>query len=181
MMIHRLVLILALLVPAVADAADMKKPAPPAKGAAAAPSDGRKSIGKFDDWEAVTYQESGQTVCYAGTRAQKSSPAIPNRGEVILWVTERHGLRDIVAIGAGMTYPDKATVTVQVDQSGLDFYTDASRPKNAFARDNKATVAAFQRGSRAIARSPGTKDVTDTFSLKGFGAAYAAIVKACPN
>jgi hypothetical protein len=41
---------------------------------------------------------------------------------------------------------------------------------------------ALAKGSRAIARSPGPKDVsvTDTFSLKGFEAAYAAIVKACP-
>ena len=41
-------------------------------------------------------------------------------------------------------------------------------------------VAAFDRGSRAISRSPEPKEVTDTFSLKGFEAAYAAIVKACP-
>ena len=71
------------------------------------------------------------------------------------------------------------TVTVQVDQSGLEFYT---AQRNAFARDGKAAVAAFQRGSRAIARSPGAKDtqVTDTFSLSGFSDAYKAIVKECP-
>ncbi len=42
--------------------------------------------------------------------------------------------------------------------------------RNAFARDGKAAVTAFGKGSRAIARSPGPKEVTDTFSLKGFGA-----------
>jgi hypothetical protein len=66
-----------------------------------------------------------------------------------------------------------------VDQTGLEFYASQ---RNAFARDGKAAVAAFQRAARAIARSPGPKDqqITDTFSLKGFSAAYAAIVKACP-
>ena len=80
---------------------------------------------------------------------------------------------------AGFTFAPDARVTVQVDQTGLDFYTNQ---RNAFAKDGKAAVAAFQRGSRAIARSPGVKDapVTDTFSLKGFGAAYSAITKACP-
>jgi hypothetical protein len=92
-------------------------------------------------------------------------------------VTERPSGRDSVAIEAGFTYAPNASVTVQVDQTGLEFYTHA---RDAFARDGKAAVAAFQRGSRAIARSPGPKEVTDTFSLKGFGAAYAAIVKACP-
>jgi hypothetical protein len=69
---------------------------------------------------------------------------------------------------------------MQVDQNGLDFYTSQ---RNAFARDGKAVVAAFEKGSRAIARSPGPnggQPVTDTFSLKGFSAAYQAIAKACP-
>jgi hypothetical protein len=158
-------------------AAESRKPAPATHAAASAA--GPKSIGKFDDWTAATHQESGQTVCYAFTRAQSSTPVLPGRGAVILTVTERPSGRDAVAIESGFTYPVNATVTVQVDQAGLEFYT---AQRAAFARDGKAAVAALHKGSRAIARSPGPKDasVTDTFSLKGFGPAYAAIVKACP-
>jgi invasion protein IalB len=114
-----------------------------------------RQLGKFEDWTAATHQEGGAKVCYAFTRVQSSSPTLAARGDVIL------------------------TVTVQVDQAGYDFYTAG---RNAFARDGKATVAAFQKGSRAIARSPGPHDapVTDTFSLKGFKSAYTATVKACP-
>jgi hypothetical protein len=156
-------------------AAESRKPAPAHAPASNAP----KSIGRFEDWTAATHQESGQTVCYAFTRAQSSTPALPGRGAVILTVTERPSGRDAVAIESGFTYPAKASVTVQVDQAGLEFYT---AQRAAFARDGKAAVAALHKGSRAIARSPGPKDmsVTDTFSLKGFGPAYAAIVKACP-
>jgi hypothetical protein len=161
-----------LLVALPAAAADKAKPAP-----AHANASGPKQIGKFDDWTAATHQESGATVCYAFTRVQSSTPALPGRGSVILTVTERPALRDTVAIDAGLPYAANASVTVQVDQAGLEFYTAG---RNAFARDGKAAVAAFGRGSRAIARSPGAKEVTDTFSLKGFGAAYAAVVKACP-
>ena len=156
-------------------AAESKKPAPPAHPAAASSSP--KSIGKFDDWTAATHSESGQTVCYAFTRAQSSAPALPGRGAVVLTVTERPSGRDTVAIEAGFPYAANATVTVQVEQTGLEFYTSG---RNAFSRDGKAVVAAFNKGSRAIVRSPAPKEVTDTFSLKGFGAAYAAIVKACP-
>jgi invasion protein IalB len=164
----------ALALPAVAQ---NHKPVTPAHPTPA--TTGPKSIGKFDDWTAATHQESGQTICYAFTRVQSSAPAVAGRGPVILTVTERPSGRDAVAIEAGFAFAANAAVTVQVDQAALDFYTDK---RNAFARDGKAVVAALQRGSRAIARSPGPKDaqVTDTFSLKGFSSAYAAIVKACP-
>jgi hypothetical protein len=167
----------ALALPAAAETAT-KKPAAPAKPAAAAPA-GPKSIGKFDDWTAATHSEGGQTVCYAFTKAQSSTPALPGRGQVVLTVTERAAGRDAVAIEAGHTFAANTTVNVQVDQAGFDFYTNA---RNAFARDGKAAVTAFHKGSRAIARFPGPKEatVTDTFSLKGFGAAYTAITKACP-
>jgi hypothetical protein len=168
-------LLTAALLLALPAAAETKKVVAPAHPAAAAA--GPKSIGKFEDWTAATHSESGQTVCYAFTRAQSSSPALPGRGSVVLTVTERSSGRDAVAIEAGFSYAANASVTVQVDQTGLEFYTSS---RNAFARDGKAAVTAFGKGSRAIARSPGPKEVTDTFSLKGFGAAYAAIVKACP-
>jgi hypothetical protein len=157
-------------------AAETKKPAPTTHPTPAGP----KSIGKFEDWTAATNAEAGQTVCYAFTRVQTSVPTLPGRGPVVLTVTERSSGRDAVAIDAGFPYAPKATVTVQVNQTGLDFYTDVSRPHDAFALDGKAVVAAFGKGSRAIARSPAPKEVTDTFSLKGFADAYKAIVKACP-
>ncbi|MFL5257852.1 MAG: invasion associated locus B family protein [Rhodopila sp.] len=149
------------------------------KKAAEKSAAGPKAIGKFDDWTAATHQEGGATVCYAFTRAQSSSPALSGRGPVILTVTERPTGRDTVAMEAGFNFAPNASVTVQVDQAGLEFYTDK---RNAFARDGKAAVTAFGKGSRAIARSPGPKEatVTDTFSLKGFGPSYAAILKACP-
>ncbi len=155
-----------------ATAAETKKPA-----SSTHPAAGPKSIGKFEDWTAATHQESGSPVCYAFTRVQTSAPTIAGRGPVVLTVTERASGRDAVAIEAGFPYAANATVTVQVDQAGLEFYTAG---RNAFARDGKAAVTAFGKGSRAIARSPAPKEVTDTFSLRGFGQAYAAIVKACP-
>jgi hypothetical protein len=155
------------------------KPAPQHTPAPATTSGGPKQIGKFEDWIAATHQESGATVCYAFTRALVSAPAIAGRGQVIITITQRPSLRDAVAMEAGFAYADKAAVTVQVDQSALDFYTDK---RNAFARDGKAVAAAFAKGAKAIAKSPGPKGVAvqDTFSLKGFSDAYKAITKACP-
>jgi len=172
-------LVLGLAVPTAAQTQPKPAAAPqPAKPAATA--SGPKELGKFEDWIAATHQESGQTVCYAFTRAKNSAPAVPGRGEVVLTVTERPSGRDAVAMSAGFEYAKNAAVTVQVDTTGLDFYT---AQRNAFARDGKASVAAFTKGTQALARSPGPRDgavVADTFSLLGFSGAYAAINKACP-
>jgi hypothetical protein len=144
-----------------------------------APAPGPKPIGKFEDWQAATHVEAGQTVCYAFTRASASSPSMPGRGDVVLTVTQRPALRDAVAITAGFEFPANASVSVQADQANLDFYT---AKRSAFARDGHAAVAAFGKAAKAVARSPAPRDgaVTDTFSLRGFSAAYAAINRACP-
>ncbi len=67
---------------------------------------------------------------------------------------------------------------MQVDAATLPFYTSQ---RSAFARDGRAVVGAFERGRQAVAKSPGPRGaaVTDTFSLRGFAPAYAAINKAC--
>jgi hypothetical protein len=141
-----------------------------------------RSIGKFDDWTAATHQEAGQTVCYAFTRAVSSSPAMPGRGDVVLTVTQRPGgARDAVAISAGFAYIANAQVPVQVDQNAaIPFYT---AQRSAFAPDGHAVVEALERGSKAVAKSPAPRSsvVTDTFNLRGFSPAYAAINKACPG
>ena len=151
-----------------------------AHAARPAPASGSpKALGKFEDWTAATHQEAGQTVCYAFTRPQNSVPVLQGRGEVVLTVTERPTGRDAVALSAGFAFAQGAEVSVQVDQAGFQFYT---AQRNAFARGGAAVVAALQKGRQALARSPGPrgKEIADTFSLRGFSQAYAAIVKACP-
>jgi len=140
---------------------------------------GPQKIGTFEDWTAARHKEDGRDVCYAFTRASKSAPPVPGRSEVVLTVTQRPTARDVVALSAGFTYPANADVILTVDQTPLGFYTSA---RYAFAKEGVGAVAAFQRGRQAVARSPGPRNipVEDTFSLRGFGSAYAAIGKACP-
>jgi invasion protein IalB len=166
------VLAVLLATPALAQSAAHK---PEAKGSPAP-----KELGKFEDWIAATHQETGTTICYAFVAAKNSAPALPGRSQVILTVTERATGRDAVAVTAGYAFPKGAAPTMQVGTTGLDFYTSGS---DAFARDGKAVVAAFQKGEVALMRSPGPREgqvIADTFSLRGFSAAYAAISKACP-
>jgi Invasion associated locus B (IalB) protein len=147
--------------------------------AAPAVSAGPSPLGVFADWTAATYVQGGQTVCYAFTRPTGSTPAISGRGQVLLSVTERPGARDEAALSAGFAYAKGANVTVTVGGTSLAFYTAGDA---AFARDGEAAVRAFKIGYTAVAHSPGPHgEVSDSFSLRGFSDAYAAIVKACPG
>jgi hypothetical protein len=167
-------LILASVVPALAQHKPLAKPAP-----AAHPAAGPKAIGKFEDWTAATDMEAGQKACYAFARAQSSSPALSGRGDVVLTVTQRATGRDAVALSAGFEYANNAAVVLQANQTKLDFYT---AKRSAFARDGHAAVAAFRNNGQISAHSPGPKgkEVIDIFSLRGFDRAYDAIVKECP-
>lgn len=172
----RLLIVLLLLAALPALAAQRLRPVHPARPGPSATAP--KSIGVWERWQAVTHQEGGQLVCYAFTRAASSQPSVPGRGDVVLTVTERPGSRDAVAISAGYAYPKGAAVEAQVEGTRLPFYTAG---RSAFARDGKAVVAAFQKGREVVARATVAKgQVADTFSLRGFAAAYAAIAKECP-
>jgi hypothetical protein len=136
-----------------------------------------RRLGQFQTWTAAVHMERGQKVCYAFTRASRSEPT---RQNVLLLVTHRVGSRDQVAIRAGYTYPRNAEVTVSIGSTEFPFYTSAD---SAFARDGRATVAAFRGGREASTRGPaanGRGNAQDTFPLAGFSAAYDAISRECP-
>ena len=166
-------LALALALPAAALAQSRKPAAHPAAEPVA------KSIGVFENWQAATYVDGGQTVCYAFTRALRAAKPVPGRAEPVLSVAERPTIRDAVALAAGFTYAGGAVAVVTVGDAKQEFYTAGS---SAFARDGAAMTTAMERGEELVAVSPGPGKgtTTDRFSLKGFSAAHAAIVKACP-
>ena len=135
--------------------------------------------GKFGDWTAATYGTGAAKVCYAFTPAQHSKPALHSRGDVLLTVSERAGVRDEVTVSAGYTYPKAAKVTLKAGSGVVAFYTQGA---TAFTDNGAGAVAAFRNGASAetVSTGPHGKPVTDDFSLKGFSGAYHQIVSACP-
>ena len=136
-------------------------------------------IGKFGDWQAATHQENGQTVCYVLSYATSSQPLFQGRGHVVLTVAMRPKNRDAVAILLGYSVLPHAGASVQAGGKTLHLYLEG---RSAFAPHGHDAVEAFEAGKQAIGRFPGPRGLTltDVFSLNGFAAAYAAIVKACP-
>ena len=136
-------------------------------------------IGKFGDWQAATHQENGQTVCYVLSYATSSQPLFQGRGHVVLTVAMRPKNRDAVAILLGYSVLPHAGASVQAGGKILHLYLEG---RSAFAPHGHDAVEAFEAGKQAIGHFPGPRGLTltDVFSLNGFAAAYAAIVKACP-
>jgi hypothetical protein len=138
-----------------------------------------KKLGEFQSWIAATYNEGGQKICYAFARASRSEGG--NRQNVMMTVTHRPNGRDTVTISAGYTYPRTVNdVQVTVGSNELAFYTAGS---TAAARDGAAAIRAMRAGREAVAKAAGPNgrgQVTDTFPLAGFSAAYDAISRECP-
>jgi len=176
-----------------AAAQTQKKPAsaaPPAKPAAqAAPPTlpAPKQLGSFDAWTSVELTQASSKICYMFARPASSEPKAAKRGEVMLTVTHRPAAKrfDEVSFQAGYPFKQGAPVGVDVDGKKFDFFTRTDvDAEAAWAKDDaadKAVVAAMKSGKSLKVRGTSARntETTDTFSLAGFGKAYAEIAKAC--
>jgi hypothetical protein len=135
-------------------------------------------IGDFADWHAASHKEGGVAVCYIFTRAEAPVARVPGRGDVVLSVTRRDGQRDSVALSPGFVLTGHEDAVLQAGGTKLLFYIAG---RSAFSRDSAAAVAAFGHEVSVAAHVHGPKgaDIADRFGLKGFSAAYAAMLKAC--
>ena len=136
------------------------------------------SIGDFADWHAASHKEGDTPVCYIFTRAEAPVARVPGRGDVVLSVTRRAGDHDTVALSAGFVLTGHEDAVLQAGATRLLFYIAG---RSAFSRDSAAAVTAFSHEVSVSAKVHGPKgaDVADRFGLKGFSAAYAAMLKAC--
>lgn len=142
-----------------------------------------KALGSFDDWEAYRETDGGKPVCYVGSQPKKATGKYKTRGETYILITHRPAEKSIgvVSLKAGYTFQKASETDIIIGEATFRLFTDAG---HAFAYDqktDKAIVNAMIRGARMVVKgtsSRGTK-TTDTYSLKGFSAAYKAIGKAC--
>ncbi len=151
--------------------------------------------GHYGNWQAASYGSGAGQICYAFTKPQRSTPNWKSRGLVMLTVTERPGLRDVVSLTPGYDYPKAALVSLGLGQHRVEL---SVQDDVAFADDGAAVIAAFAKldSATSISSAPasissapasvspgihrGKKLVLDEFSLTGFAAAYQAITSQCP-
>ena len=142
-----------------------------------------KLLGEFSDWEAYRESDGGKPVCYMGAQPKKTQGKYKKRGETYILITHRPAKKSfgVVSLRAGYAFKKYTEATATIGADTFRLFTDVG---HAFAHDKKTDVAlvkAMIRGARMIIQgisSRGTK-TTDIYSLKGVGAAWKAINKAC--
>jgi len=140
-------------------------------------------IGVYGDWSAFAAKENGKPVCHIGSEPIKQVGKYKKRGETFMLVTHRpaENVKAEVSLRAGYTYKPGSDVTVTIGKKKFFMFTQGG---DAWARDAKADwdiVTAMVRGASMTINGVSSRDTktTDTYSLKGFTAAYKEISKAC--
>lgn len=142
-----------------------------------------KTIGQFGDWSAHTLGESKSRVCYIHSEPAKSRGKYKKRGRVFVQAAHRPAekVRGEVSVTAGYTYKADSTTLIGIDKRRFKLFTHKDGAWLRDAKSDAAIVRAMRKGRdmSVTGRSTrGTKTI-DTYSLKGFSAAYEAIDKAC--
>lgn len=153
-----------------------------AAGAVAAPPPDLRVIGNYGDWEALTYKEGGNRVCFMGTKPKSAKGDYSKRGDIFLLVTHRpaESRNGVVIVETGYPYKQGSTVEVKIDGKPFRMWTEGEYAY-AYANEDKVLVRAMKRGLKMVVQGRSTRGTltTDTYSLKGFTDAYRAISKTC--
>jgi hypothetical protein len=148
-----------------------------------APASAETSLSKHGDWEAFTDRESGKLVCYMGAVPAKSRGKYTKRGQTFLLITHRPAeqSKNVISLQAGYTFEKTSEVELAIGETSFKLFTDEQWAFAADTATDNELVKSMIGGAALIVRglsSRGT-ETTDTYSLKGFTAAYKAIGKAC--
>ncbi len=140
-------------------------------------------IGTFGDWTAFKGREDGKKVCYIGAEPTKSLGKYKKRGDIYILVTHRPAEKKtgVVSITTGYTYKQGSEVEAAVGAVTFRLFTDRDMAWAYDAKADRALVRAMKAGLNMVIKGTSAKGTktTDTYSLKGFSAAYRAIGIAC--
>jgi invasion protein IalB len=140
-------------------------------------------INSYEDWYVFTIKQDSANVCFLSSKAAKSEGNYSKRGDVLFIVTHRPAKKEIGVINfrTGYTFKEDLDAVLTIGKHNFKLFTQGS---DGWAKDSQTDIAivkAMISGSQMFINgisSRGTK-TTDTFSLKGFTAAYKAATKAC--
>lgn len=142
-----------------------------------------KPLGVHGEWQAFVFNEGGEKVCYMASQPTSAKGNYSSRGDIFALVTHRpaEGTRNVFSYITGYTYKPGSDATVKIDgDSFLLFTQDDTAWAPDADTDNKLTDY-IRKGSNMVVTGTSSRGTltTDTFSLRGSGAAYDAITREC--
>lgn len=148
---------------------------------------GPQLLGSYGDWDAMTAtsRANGKS-CYMISKPKKTAANKANvrRGDIYLTVTHRPKFKVTGEVNTIVGYPLKVSseVSAQVDgKRGFRLFTEARGAWLYDEREDARLVAQMKAGINLVIKGQSTRGTrtTDTYSLRGFTAAYNAITRAC--
>jgi hypothetical protein len=155
-----------------------------------------ESLGKFNNWEAFSNTEDGQTICYMSQTVKVTAPAAPapakgkpaakpaSRGPAMLMITHRptENSLDVVSYSSGIKLRPASDAKIEIDgKQSFNLFTQNDTAWSRDAATDKALATAIRGGTTLTFTGTTARSgrVTDSVNLKGSAAAYRAISKAC--
>jgi invasion protein IalB len=143
-------------------------------------------LGQYKDWALFTTKEGTAKLCYITSNPTKKTGTYKVRGNVYIIVTYRGaGTTPEVSIEGGFPYKKDSEVSVDITNKGsFQFFTSEDTPQMAWAKDEKTdndVVALMKKGNNVVVKATSKKGTKsqDTYSLKGFTAAYDKMISTC--
>lgn len=142
-----------------------------------------RDLGIFGKWSAHVFMEDGHKVCYMASRPTEEQGKYTRRGDVYALITHRpaEGSKNVFSYITGYTYKPGSDVTVTVDGKKFTLFTQDETAWTPDAATDNALANAIRKGSNMVVKGTSSRGTvtTDTFSLKGSGAAHDAISREC--
>ncbi|MGR3491295.1 MAG: invasion associated locus B family protein [Shimia sp.] len=156
-------------------------------GGAMAQETSTNRVGENTDWS--VFVDSDPTQCWAVSAPKESvarrdgNTVSVRRGEILLMVFYQPAaaVQGQLNFFGGYPFASGSTVTVDIDGTSFELFTEGENAWAATAQDDARLVTAMKRGSRATVtgRSGRGNTTIDTFSLLGFTAAVEDAEQRC--
>lgn len=141
--------------------------------------------GEYQKWMVYDYAEPAGPVCYAMTRAERSTDLKgktlnpKGRGQVLLQVTRRtaEGGGMVFSYVAGHSIKQKTDVLAVIGKSKFRLKSNGDTAWTASPADDAAMISALRKAKTLSLSHQDRKGtlITDAFSVKGVSAALSAL------
>tara|TARA_B100001179_G_scaffold182012_1_gene137391 strand:- start:137 stop:649 length:513 start_codon:yes stop_codon:yes gene_type:complete len=142
-------------------------------------------LGTYGDWKAFYWNLDEDKVCSILSYPKKEEGKYTRRGKVVARVTQRveNSSAGVVSFQAGYSIKEGSDIKIKIDGKPFGVF-NFLQDQIAWTSDPEVDgrlIKAMQRGTTMIIKGVSSRgtNTKDTYSLRGFTAAYKAISKVC--
>ena len=140
-------------------------------------------LGDFNDWSAFRFTESGDKACFMASQPIKAEGNYTKRGDIYALVTRwpQSESRDEVSIVIGYPFKKDSFVNLSIGSQKFKLFTRDDVAWTPNSTEDGRLVKSMIKGSKMVVSGTSARgnETRDTYSLKGFTAAYKKIRETC--